>query len=59
MMNLTDKEVRTMVAVFDEIVKMPYEKQNSFLGSITIEEMNRLYWKGRKKLGLDEYEEEV
>ena len=41
-MNLSEKEVRTCLAVFDELRKMPYSKLNTFLGSITIEEMNAL-----------------
>lgn len=39
---LTENEVRTVLAVFDELRKMPYDKLNTFLGSITIEEMNQL-----------------
>lgn len=44
-MNLTEKEMRTVIAVFEELVKMPYSELNKFLGSITIEEMQALYLK--------------
>lgn len=55
-MNMTEAEVRTMVAVFDELMRMPYDKLSTFLGSLTIEEMGALYWKGRRELGLDREE---
>ena len=55
-MKLTESEVRTMVAVFDKLMRMPYDKLNTFLGSITIEEMRALWAKGRRELGLDREE---
>ena len=45
--NLNEREVQTVVAVFEEIQKMGYVKQNTFLGSLTIEEMNKLQQKLR------------
>lgn len=57
-MKLTESEVRTMVAVFDELTRMPYDKLNTFLGSLTIEEMRALYCKGIRELGLDSDREE-
>lgn len=40
---LSENEVRTILAVFYELNKMPYDKLNTFLGSVTIEEMNKLW----------------
>ena len=59
---LTENEVRTVLAVFGELRKMPYDKLNTFLGSITIEEMNQLNeklngWYQGEVLG-KEYDEE-
>ncbi len=42
---LTSDEKRTVLAVFDELVKMKYEKVNSFLGTMTIMDMQRLHSK--------------
>lgn len=39
---LNENEVRTVLAVFDELRKMPYSKLNGFIGSLTIEEMQEL-----------------
>lgn len=44
---LTDNEKRTVQAVFSELLKKPYSELNSFLGNITIEEMQKLYSKLR------------
>ena len=41
-MELEEKEVRTCLAVFEELRRMSYDKLNTFLGSITIEEMQQL-----------------
>ena len=46
-MTLTANEKRTVIAVFDELTKMPYGQLNTFLGSITINEMHELYRKMR------------
>lgn len=56
-MKIKQKEERTILAVFGELQKMPYSKLNTFLGSITIEEMNDLYRKIRKDYHDDEQEE--
>ena len=42
---MTDLEKRTVRAVFHELLKKPYAELNTFLGSITIEEMQKLYSK--------------
>lgn len=59
---LTENEVRTVLAVFGELQKMSYDKLNTFLGSITIDEMNKLNnklndWYQGEFLG-KEYDEE-
>ena len=46
-MKLTANEKRTVKAVFGELLKKPYSELNFFLGSITIEEMQKLYSKLR------------
>lgn len=46
-MNLTTNEKRTILAVFDELLRKPYSELNTFLGSLTIEEMQKLYGKLR------------
>ena len=42
-MTFTDREQATVRAVFGELLRMPYSKLNSILGSITIEEMQAIY----------------
>lgn len=59
---LTENEVRTVLSVFGELRKMKYGNLNTFLGSITINEMNELYsklngWYQGEVLG-KEYDEE-
>ena len=54
--SLNENQVRTILAVFSELEKMPYDKLNTFLGSITIEEMLELHttlnnWYQPKVLG--------
>ena len=44
-MNLTTKEKRTVKAVFAKLLEKPYYELNSFLGSITVDEMRTLYLK--------------
>lgn len=44
-MNLSEKELRTVLAVLDELMHKPYSELNTFLGSLTIDEMAALYWK--------------
>ncbi len=51
---LNEREVRTILAVFDELQKKPYSELNTFLGSVTIEELFAL----REKLN-DWYQEKV
>lgn len=41
-LKLSDKELETMLAVTSELRKMPYEKLNGFLGSMTIKDMYQL-----------------
>ncbi len=56
--SLNVKEVRTVIAVFSELEKMPYGELNKFLGSLTIKEMQELYRKLKKWYsGEDEREE--
>lgn len=44
-MTLNERELRTVQAVFGELVIMGDRKLNAFLGSITIEEMKAIYSK--------------
>ena len=46
-MKLTANEKRTVKAVFRELLKKPYSELNCFIGSLTIEEMQKLYSKLR------------
>ena len=46
-MTLTANEKRTVLAVFEELNKRKYSELNTFLGSITIREMQALYQKLR------------
>lgn len=46
-MTLTANEKRTVLAVFEELNKKRYSELNTFLGSITIKEMQALYQKLR------------
>ena len=48
-MELTENELSTCLAVFSELRKMPYGKLNTFLGSLTIEEMEALERKMRRR----------
>ena len=50
-MTLSEKEKRTVLAVFHELKRMPYSKLNTFLGSMTIREMYTL----SRKLELEDY----
>lgn len=40
---MTREEKRTVLAVFGELVKKDYNELNTFLGSVTIREMTRMY----------------
>lgn len=40
---MTNEEKRTVMAVFDSILKLRYEEMNRFLGSMTIKEMQEMY----------------
>lgn len=53
-MNLTDNEKRTVREVLGELLKKPYKELNTFLGSITIQEMQILY----NKMKYEKYCEE-
>lgn len=44
-MTLTENEKRTVLAVFDSLIRKPYSELNTFLGSRTIQEMGRLFLK--------------
>lgn len=44
-MTLTVNEKRTVLAVFDELVRLPYSELNKHFGSETITEMQKLYSK--------------
>ena len=50
-MTLTAKEKRTVLVVFEELNKKGYSELNTFLGSITIKEMQTLC----QKLRYEEY----
>lgn len=53
-MKFTADEKRTIKAVFGELLKKPYSEINTFLGSLTIEEMQKLYSKLRYEQYCDE-----
>jgi len=40
---LDENEIRTCIAVFSTLRMIPYDKLNSFLGSLTIEQMRKLH----------------
>ena len=42
---ISENERRTMVAVFNELMKKPYSELNTFLGSETIERMQAMAFK--------------
>lgn len=44
-MTLTHEEKMTVLAVFGELLRKPDRELNTFLGSMTIEEMHKLYGK--------------
>lgn len=50
-MNLTASEKKTVRAVFFELLRKPYKELNTFLGSLTIEDMQKLY----DKLNMEDY----
>ena len=52
---LSEDQARTVIAVFGELKKMKYSDLNTFLGSITIEEMNDLYFRLHKKYFPEKY----
>ena len=55
---LTEDEARTVVGVFSVLESMEYGKLNTFLGSITIQDMVELCGKLRNELGLNVEQEE-
>ena len=44
-MKLTADEKRTVKAVFGELLKKPYAEINTFIGSLTIREVQKIYSK--------------
>ena len=42
-MKMTDDDMRLVESVFEELIKMKYDTLNTFLGSLTILEMQDLY----------------
>ncbi len=46
--SISEKEVRTILAVFEGLVRFPYDNLNTFLGSLTITEMHKLNLKLKK-----------
>ena len=54
-MKLTANEKRTVKAVFGELLKKQHSELNCFLGSLTIEEMRKLYLKLRYEQYCDEH----
>ena len=54
-MKLTANEKRTVKAVFGELLKKRYSELNCFLGSLTIEEMQKLYSKLRYEQYCDDH----
>lgn len=55
-MELTAKEKRLVRAVFSSLLKKSYSELNCFLGSLTIEDMSKLYHKLRYEQYCDERE---
>lgn len=39
---LNEKEIRTVISVFEELYRKPYDEINCYLGSLTIKEMLEL-----------------
>ena len=44
-MVLTERELKTVEAVFNDCIMLGDKKLNTFVGSITMQEMKELYWK--------------
>ena len=44
-LKLSEKELETVLAITSELMKIPYDKLNCFLGSMTITDMYQLYRK--------------
>lgn len=44
-MKFTEQEQRTILAVLDGVLQLPYREQNKIIGSLTIEDASRLYSK--------------
>lgn len=44
-MKFTEQEERTILAVLDGILHLPYREQNKIIGSLTIEDAGRLHSK--------------
>ena len=44
-LTLTADEKRTVLAVFDDLMHLPYSEVNRFVGSLTIQDMQKLYSK--------------
>lgn len=54
-MDLTAKEKATVLAVFDDVLRMPYSEINKFIGSETIKDMSKLYQELRYEWYCDKY----
>lgn len=50
-MELSNEEKRTVLAVFDSLLHKPTDELHKFLGSFTIQEMQKLY----QKIRYDDY----
>ena len=44
-MKLTERELDLVQGIFSELVRMPYDQQNRIMGSLTIPEMQDLYYR--------------
>lgn len=55
-MELTTNEKRTVKEVFGELLKKPYSELNCFLGTLTIQEMQKLYSQLRYEQYCDDHD---
>lgn len=53
---MTKEDKILVCGVFEALLEKPYNELNTFLGSITIDEMGKLYSNLRKELFGDNYE---
>lgn len=47
-MVISDNHVRTIIAVFGELLRKPYEEVNTYIGSETYKEMQDLYSRAKQ-----------